>query len=109
VRGGTEAINLVAQAWGRQNIGEGDEIVITWLEHHANIVPWFRLCEETGARLRVAPVDDRGQIVLHEYARLLGPKTKDTVNLTGAKFTGKRSAVVTLTAGRLLEPSPSTC
>jgi cysteine desulfurase/selenocysteine lyase len=76
VRGGTEAINLVAQAWGRQNIGEGDEIVITWLEHHANIVPWFRLCEEKGARLRVAPVDDRGQIVLHEYARLLGPKTK---------------------------------
>jgi cysteine desulfurase/selenocysteine lyase len=66
----------VAQAWGRANIGEGDEIVVTWLEHHANIVPWYRLCEETGARLRVAPVDDRGQILLHEYEALLGPKTK---------------------------------
>ncbi|HEV7501716.1 MAG TPA: family 2A encapsulin nanocompartment cargo protein cysteine desulfurase [Vicinamibacteria bacterium] len=76
VRGGTEAINLVAQAWGRKNVGKGDEIVITWLEHHANIVPWFRLCEETGARLRVAPVDDRGQVILDEYARLLGPRTK---------------------------------
>ena len=76
VRGGTEAINLVAQAWGRKNVGKGDEILITWLEHHANIVPWFRLCEETGARLRVAPVDDRGQILLDEYARLLGPRTK---------------------------------
>ena len=76
VRGGTEAINLVAQAWGRKNIREGDEIVVTWLEHHANIVPWYRLCEETGACLRVAPVDDRGQILLHEYAALLGPKTK---------------------------------
>jgi cysteine desulfurase/selenocysteine lyase len=81
VRGGTEAINLVAQAWGRSNIGPGDEIVVTWLEHHANIVPWFRLCEEKGARLRVAPVDDRGQVLLHEYARLLGPKTK-LVSLT---------------------------
>ena len=76
VRGGTEAINLVAQAWGRKNVGKGDEILITWLEHHANIVPWYRLCEETGARLRVAPVDDRGQILLDEYARLLGPRTK---------------------------------
>jgi cysteine desulfurase/selenocysteine lyase len=76
VRGGTEAINLVAQAWGRKNVGKGDEIVITWLEHHANIVPWFRLCEETGARLRVAPVDDRGQVLLDEYARLLSPRTK---------------------------------
>ncbi|HEV7500010.1 MAG TPA: family 2A encapsulin nanocompartment cargo protein cysteine desulfurase, partial [Vicinamibacteria bacterium] len=76
VRGGTEAINLVAQAWGRKNVGKDDEIVITWLEHHANIVPWYRLCEETGAHLRVAPVDDRGQILLDEYARLLGPRTK---------------------------------
>jgi cysteine desulfurase/selenocysteine lyase len=81
VRGGTEAINLVAQAWGRKSIGEGDEIVVTWLEHHANIVPWHRLCEEKGARLRVAPVDDSGQVILHEYARLLGPKTK-LVSLT---------------------------
>jgi cysteine desulfurase/selenocysteine lyase len=76
VRGTTEAINLVAQAWGRRNIGPGDEIVITWLEHHANIVPWQMLCREKGARLCVAPVDDDGQVILEEYERLLGPRTK---------------------------------
>jgi cysteine desulfurase/selenocysteine lyase len=76
VRGATEAINLVAQSWGRQNIGQGDEIVLSILEHHANIVPWQQLANEKGARLRVIPVDDNGQILLHEYAKLLGPKTK---------------------------------
>ncbi len=76
VRGATEAINLVAQSWGRRNVGRGDEIVITWLEHHANIVPWQQLCAERGARLRVAPVDDRGEVLLEEYDRLLGPKTR---------------------------------
>jgi cysteine desulfurase/selenocysteine lyase len=76
VRGTTEGINLVAQAWGRRNIGPGDEIVVTWLEHHANIVPWQQLCGEKGARLRVAPVDSRGQVILEEYERLLGPKTR---------------------------------
>jgi cysteine desulfurase/selenocysteine lyase len=76
VRGATEAINLVAQSWGRQNVSRGDEIVVTCLEHHANIVPWQRLAEEKGARLRVAPVDDTGQIQLEEYGRLLNPKTK---------------------------------
>jgi cysteine desulfurase/selenocysteine lyase len=76
VRGATEGINLVAQSWGRRNVGPGDEIVITWLEHHANIVPWQLLCSEKGARLRVAPVDDRGQIILEEYERLLGPRTR---------------------------------
>jgi cysteine desulfurase/selenocysteine lyase len=76
VRGATEGINLIAQSWGRQNIQKGDEIVITWLEHHANIVPWQMLCAETGARLRVAPVDDSGQILLDEYEKLLGPKTR---------------------------------
>ncbi|HVZ35059.1 MAG TPA: SufS family cysteine desulfurase, partial [Polyangiaceae bacterium] len=76
VRGTTEAINLVAQSWGRRNIGPGDEIVITWLEHHANIVPWQMLCREKGARLCVAPVDDDGQVILEEYERLLGPRTK---------------------------------
>jgi len=60
VRGATEGINLIAQAWGRRNVREGDEIVITWLEHHANIVPWHMLCSEKGARLCVAPVNDRG-------------------------------------------------
>jgi cysteine desulfurase/selenocysteine lyase len=76
VRGTTEAINLVAQSWGRRNVGEGDEIVITWLEHHANIVPWQQLASATGARLRVVPVDDRGQIILEEYEKLLGPRTR---------------------------------
>jgi cysteine desulfurase/selenocysteine lyase len=76
VRGTTEAINLVAQSWGRRYIGKGDEIVISWLEHHANIVPWQMLCEETGAKLRVAPVDDDGQIILEAYGALLNPRTK---------------------------------
>ena len=76
VRGATEAINLVAQSWGRRNIRQDDEIVISWLEHHANIVPWQMLCSEKGARLRVAPVDDHGQIILDEYEKLLGPKTR---------------------------------
>ena len=76
MRGTTEGINLIAQAWGRRNVREGDEIVITWLEHHANIVPWQMLCAEKGAKLRVAPVDDSGQIRLDEYEKLLGPKTR---------------------------------
>jgi cysteine desulfurase/selenocysteine lyase len=76
VRGATEAINLVAQSWGRQNIGKDDEIIISWLEHHANIVPWQQLAGEKGARIRVIPVDDRGQILQDEYAKLLGPRTK---------------------------------
>jgi cysteine desulfurase / selenocysteine lyase len=81
VRGATEAINLVAQSWGREHVGKGDEIIITWLEHHANIVPWQRLAEEKEARLKVVPVDDSGQIILAEYQKLLGPKTK-LVSLT---------------------------
>jgi cysteine desulfurase/selenocysteine lyase len=76
VRGATEAINLVAQSWGRRNIQKDDEIVITWMEHHANIVPWQMLCAEKGAKLRVAPVDDSGQVLLDEYEKLLGPKTR---------------------------------
>ncbi|HXC87296.1 MAG TPA: family 2A encapsulin nanocompartment cargo protein cysteine desulfurase [Candidatus Cybelea sp.] len=76
VRGTTEAINLAAQSWGRQNIQKDDEIVITWLEHHANIVPWQMLCAEKGARLRVAPVDNSGQVLLDEYQKLLGPRTR---------------------------------
>jgi cysteine desulfurase/selenocysteine lyase len=76
VRGTTEGINLVAQSWGRQNLVAGDEIVITWLEHHANIVPWQQLSEATGAILRVAPVDDSGQVLLGEYQKLLNSRTK---------------------------------
>ena len=76
VRGSTEAINLVAQSWGRQYIGEGDEIIVSWLEHHANIVPWQQLCAETGAVLKVIPVDDDGQVLLAEYQKLLTPRTQ---------------------------------
>jgi cysteine desulfurase / selenocysteine lyase len=76
VRGATEGINLIAQAWGRRSVREGDEVVITWLEHHANIVPWQMLCSEKGAKLRVAPVNDRGEIILEEYEKLLGPRTR---------------------------------
>jgi cysteine desulfurase/selenocysteine lyase len=76
VRGATEGINLIAQSWGRRNIQKDDEIVITWLEHHANIVPWQMLCAEKGAKLRVAPVDDSGQVLLDEFEKLLCPKTR---------------------------------
>ena len=76
VRGTTEAINLVAKAWGWANVGRDDEIVISHLEHHANIVPWQQLAAAKGARLRVIPVDDRGQILLEEYGRLLNDRTR---------------------------------
>jgi cysteine desulfurase/selenocysteine lyase len=76
VRGATEGINLVAQSWGHQHIQKDDEIVVTWLEHHANIVPWQMLCAEKGAKLRVVPVDNTGQVLLDEYQRLLGQKTR---------------------------------
>ncbi|PJZ60295.1 cysteine desulfurase [Leptospira adleri] len=81
VRGATEAINLVAQTWGVKNIKKDDEIIITWLEHHANIVPWQMLCAQKGARLKVVPVDETGQVILTEYERLLSPRTK-LVSLT---------------------------
>jgi cysteine desulfurase/selenocysteine lyase len=76
VRGATEGINLVAQSWGRRNIAEGDEIVISHLEHHANIVPWQQLVSERGAKLRVIPVDDDGQIILQAYGDLLNDRTR---------------------------------
>ncbi|CAD5109490.1 family 2A encapsulin nanocompartment cargo protein cysteine desulfurase [Zestomonas carbonaria] len=76
VRGATEAINLVANTFGRQFIGEGDEIIVSHLEHHANIVPWQQLAAEVGAKIRVIPVDDSGQIILEEYARLLCSRTR---------------------------------
>jgi cysteine desulfurase/selenocysteine lyase len=75
VRGATEGINLIAKSYG-QKLQKDDEIIITWLEHHANIVPWQMLCSEKGAKLRVVPVDDSGQILLNEYTKLLNHKTK---------------------------------
>jgi len=76
VRGTTEAINLVAQSWGRTNLQAGDEILISALEHHANIVPWQMACAATGARLVVAPIDARGDLKFDEFERLLGPRTR---------------------------------
>jgi cysteine desulfurase/selenocysteine lyase len=76
VRGATEGINLVAQSWGQRFIGEGDEIIISHLEHHANIVPWQQLAAEKGAKLRVIPVDDDGQILLDAFSGLLNDRTK---------------------------------
>ena len=76
VRGTTEAINLVAQTWGRKFLQPGDEIILSTLEHHANIVPWQLILKETGARLRIIPVNDRGEIILEDYQSLLGPRTK---------------------------------
>jgi cysteine desulfurase/selenocysteine lyase len=76
VRGTTEGINLVASSWGHKNVREGDEIIISTMEHHSNIVPWQMLCESTGAKLRVIPINDRGELILEEYARLLNPRTK---------------------------------
>jgi cysteine desulfurase/selenocysteine lyase len=76
VRGATEGVNLVAQTYGRRHVAEGDEVLITAMEHHSNIVPWQILCEEKRARLRVAAIDDRGEVILEEYRRLLGARTR---------------------------------
>jgi cysteine desulfurase/selenocysteine lyase len=76
VRGATEGINLVMYGYGRKFIGEGDEIIISAMEHHANIVPWQMLCEEKGARLRVIPMNDAGELLLDEYDALLNERTK---------------------------------
>ena len=76
VRGTTEAINLVAATFGRTRVGEGDDIVVSEMEHHSNIVPWQLLCEEKGARLRVVPITDAGELRLDAYAALLGPRTR---------------------------------
>jgi cysteine desulfurase / selenocysteine lyase len=76
VRGTTEGINLVAQTYGRRMVGPGDEVIITALEHHSNIVPWQMLCEETGATLRVVPIDDAGEVDVDAYEQLLGERTR---------------------------------
>ena len=76
VRGTTEAINLVAQTYGRTNVSSGDEILITQMEHHSNIVPWQLLCEEKKAKLRIAPIDDSGALIMEEFEKLLSPRTR---------------------------------
>ena len=94
VRGATEAINLVAKSWGDQYLQAGDEIVVSHLEHHANIVPWQQLAWRKGLKIRVIPVDDSGQILLDEYAKLLGPRTKLVA------FTQVSNALGTVTPAR---------
>ena len=76
VRGTTEGINLVAQTFGRQNVGSGDDVIISSLEHHSNIVPWQMLCQERGATLKVIPINDAGELLMDDYERLLSPRTK---------------------------------
>jgi cysteine desulfurase/selenocysteine lyase len=76
VRSTTEAINLVAQTYGRTHVGAGDEVLITAMEHHSNIVPWQLLCEEKGAKLQIAPINDKGELLLDEFEKLLRPGTK---------------------------------
>ncbi len=76
VRGATEGINLVAQSFVRPRLEAGDEVLITAMEHHSNIVPWQMVCEDKGASLRVAPIDDRGELIVEEFERLIGPRTR---------------------------------
>ncbi len=94
VRGSTEAINLVAKSWGEEHLKEGDEVIVSHLEHHANIVPWQQLAAKKGLKLRVIPIDDNGQILLDEYSRLLNPKTKLVA------FTHVSNALGTVTPAR---------
>lgn len=75
-RGTTESINLVAYTWGRQNIRQGDEVIISGMEHHSNIVPWQLLCEEKNAALKIIPINDKGELIMEEFEKLLSPKTK---------------------------------
>ncbi|HET7002591.1 MAG TPA: family 2A encapsulin nanocompartment cargo protein cysteine desulfurase [Puia sp.] len=98
VRGTTEAINLVAKSYGDQFLHSGDEIILSHLEHHANIVPWQQLAQKKGLKIRVIPVDDDGQILLGEYQKLLGPRTKLV------SFTHVSNALGTITpAGQMIE------
>ena len=75
-RGCTDAINLVAQSWARTSLGRGDEVLVTWMEHHSNIVPWQIVCQQTGATLRVAPISDAGEVDVEAFEALLGPRTR---------------------------------
>ncbi len=94
VRGATEAINLVAKSWGEQNLNAGDEIIVSHLEHHANIVPWQQLATKKDLKIKVIPVDDDGQIIIEEYVKLLNPKTKLVA------FTQVSNALGTVTPAR---------
>ena len=97
-RNATESINLVARAWGDANVRKGDEVLITWMEHHSNIVPWQQLCERTGATLRAVPIDDRGQLVISEFDRLLSSRTKMVAMTHLSNALGTINPVAELTA-----------
>jgi len=98
VRGATEGINLVAQSWGRANVGAGDEILVTHLEHHSNIVPWQLLCEQTGAKLRVVPIDEAGDVLIDAYRDLVGPRTRLVALAHVSNAIGTVNPVADLTA-----------
>jgi len=119
VRGATEAINLVAATYGRAHVQRGDEVLISEMEHHSNIVPWQMLCEERGARLRIVPITDTGELRLDEYERLLGPRTRmvaithvsnalGTVNpvTTIAQLAHQRGAVVLIDGAQAVAHMP---
>ncbi len=97
-RNATESINLVARAWGDANVGPGDEVLITAMEHHSNIVPWQLLVERRGAKLRVAPIDDRGDVLLEEFKRLLTPKTRIAAFVHVSNALGTINPVAAMTA-----------
>ena len=99
-RNATESINLVARAWGDANVRKGDEVLISGMEHHSNIVPWQLLCERTGATLKVIPIDDRGDLVMEQFERLLTPRTKllSIVHLSNALGTVNPVAEMTARA-----------
>ena len=97
-RNTTEGINLVARAWGDANVRKGDEVLITVMEHHSNIVPWQQLCARTGATLKAVPIDDRGQLVTEEFDRLLSPRTKMVAMTHVSNALGTVNPVAELTA-----------
>ena len=106
-RGTTEAINLVVQTWGRRNVKAGDEVIITAIEHHSNIVPWQMLCDEKGAKLRIVPVNDEGEVLVDEYAKMLSERVKIVAvghasNALGTINPVRRMAAMAHSAGALI-------
>ncbi len=97
-KGCTEGINLVAQSWGRSNLKPGDEVLVTWMEHHSNIVPWQLVCAQTGATLKAAPITDRGELDLDAFDRLLTERTKLVALIHVSNALGTINPVVALTA-----------
>lgn len=98
LRGATEAVNLVAHGYGRQHVGPGDEVIVSQMEHHSNIVPWQVLCEEKGAALRVAPINEAGELLLEEYEGLLNERTKIVAVTHASNALGTVNPVQEMTA-----------